>query len=61
MSNKVEPFNIHCIAETRAYWVETKPFQIDNPRHHYQIACWKIFKRFFKSASVEKSRVSFLG
>ena len=29
---------LHCIAEIRAYWVEPKPFQIDNPRHHYQIA-----------------------
>ena len=31
-------FWLHCIAEIRAYWVETKPFEIDNPRHHYQIA-----------------------
>ena len=29
---------LHCIAEIRAYWVEPKPFQIDNPRHQYQIA-----------------------
>ena len=29
---------LHCIAEIRAHWVETKPFEIDNPRHHYQIA-----------------------
>ena len=29
---------LHCIVEIRAYWVETKPFQINNPRHHYQIA-----------------------
>ena len=28
----------NCIAEIRAYWVEPKPCQIDNPRHHYQIA-----------------------
>ena len=30
--------HLHCIAEIHAYWVETKLFQIDNPRHHYQIA-----------------------
>ena len=38
--------NLRCIAEIRAYWVETKPqhmpwtkpSEIDNPRHHYQIA-----------------------
>ena len=30
--------DLHCIAEIRAHWVETKPFDIDNPRHHYQIA-----------------------
>ena len=30
--------NLHCIAEIRAYWVEPKPFQIDNAQHHYQIA-----------------------
>ena len=29
---------LHCIAEIRAHWIETKPFEIDNPRHHYQIA-----------------------
>ena len=29
---------LHCIAEIRAHWVETKPLEIDNPRHHYQIA-----------------------
>ena len=29
--------HLHCIAEIRACWVETKP-EIDNPRHHYQIA-----------------------
>ena len=29
---------LHCIAEIRAYWVETKPFEVDNSRHHYQIA-----------------------
>ena len=50
---------------------EPKPSQIDNPRHHNQIA-WqcclclcscggKIFKRFLGSAWVEKSRVSALG
>ena len=22
--------HLHCIAEIRAYWVETKPFEIDN-------------------------------
>ena len=30
--------NLHRIAEIRAYLVETKPFEIDNPQHHYQIA-----------------------
>ena len=30
--------HLHCIAEIRAHWVETKSFEIDNPRHHYQIA-----------------------
>ena len=30
--------HLHCIAEIRVYWIETKPFQIDNPRHHHQIA-----------------------
>ena len=30
--------NLHCIAEIRTYWVETKPFEIDNPQHLYQIA-----------------------
>ena len=30
--------HLHCIAEIRAYWIETKPSEIDNPRHHYQIA-----------------------
>ena len=29
---------LHCISEIRAHWVETKPFEIDNSRHHYQIA-----------------------
>ena len=29
---------LHCIAEISAYWVDTKPSEIDNPRHHYQIA-----------------------
>ena len=29
---------LHCIVEIRAHWVETKPFEIDDPRHHYQIA-----------------------
>ena len=29
-------FLLHCVAEIRAYWVETKPFEIDNPQHHYQ-------------------------
>ena len=29
---------LNCIAEIRAYRVETKPSEIDNPRHHYQIA-----------------------
>ena len=28
----------HCIAEIRVYWVETKPSEIDNPRHDYQTA-----------------------
>ena len=58
---------LHCIAEIRAHWVETKPFEIDNPRHHYQIA-WqcrlclyscggKVFWRFLGSLWVDKSRV----
>ena len=34
----LHPERLHCIAEIRAHWVETKPFEIDNPRHHYQIA-----------------------
>ena len=29
---------LHCIVEIRANWVETKPFEVDNSRHHYQIA-----------------------
>ena len=29
---------LRCIAEIRAYKVEPKHFQIDNPQHHYQIA-----------------------
>ena len=29
---------LHCNAKIRSYWVETKPSEIDNPRHHYQIA-----------------------
>ena len=29
---------LHCIAEIPSYWLETKPAEIDNPRHHYQIA-----------------------
>ena len=57
---------LHCIAEIRAYWVETKPFEIDNPRHHYQIAAFifvHVVERFSKGfsemrACVEKSRVS---
>ena len=32
------PLTLHCTAEIRAYWVEPKPFKIDNLRHHYQIA-----------------------
>ena len=35
---KWELYNLHCNAQIRAHWVETKPFEIDNPRHHYQIA-----------------------
>ena len=30
-------YTLHCIVEIRAHWVETKPFEIDNPRHHYPI------------------------
>ena len=29
---------LHCIADVRAYCVETKPSEIDNPWHQYQIA-----------------------
>ena len=57
----------HYIAEIRAYWLETKPSEIDNPRHHSQIT-WqrclclcsrggKIFWRFLRIAWVEKLRV----
>ena len=28
--------SIHCIAELRAHWAETKPFEVDNPRCHRQ-------------------------
>ena len=36
--NYKKKLKLHCIAEIRAYWVKPKPFEIDNPRHHYQIA-----------------------
>ena len=29
---------LHCIAKFRVHRVETKPFEVDNSRHHYQIA-----------------------
>ena len=31
-------FDLHCIAEIRAYWVETKTSETNNPRHHQPIA-----------------------
>ena len=48
---------LHCIAEIRAYWVEPKPFQIDNPRHHYHLldnaafVCVHVVGRFSKDFS----------
>ena len=61
---------LHCIAEIRAYWVETKPFETDNPQHHYQIArqrclclCLRVgkFSKDFSEVRVNKSRVSASG
>ena len=63
---------LHCIAEIRAHWVETKLFEIDNPRpraldiitrllDNAAFVCIHVVGRFLGSAWVEKWRVSASG
>ena len=56
MSTVIILYILHCIAEIRAYLVETKPSEIDNPRDNAAFVCVHVVGKDFSEVRGWRSR-----